>query len=231
MDGQKILVVDDDPDLTSLLAHALSRAGAQVLTAPDGQAGLRLFYAQQPDLVVLDVVMPVMDGWQTLARIRQFSDIPVIMLTVQNSEEEIVLGLDRGAVDYVTKPFSMRVLIARIEAALRMDSLRRDPAAPLRYDDGHLRIDSANRRVTLDGEPAPLTDTEYRLLVYLVENAGRVVSNLQILKRVWGPEYEEETQYVRAYIGRLRRRVERDPQNPEYILTVRGAGYCFEKQV
>ena len=230
MDACRILVIDDDPDLVTLLDHALSRAGAQVYTAQDGADGLRVFYAQQPDLLILDVVMPVMDGWQTLLRIRELSDVPVIMLTVQGSEAEIVRGLDLGAVDYVTKPFSMRVLIARVEAALRVAGRRSDAAEPAAYDDGYLRIDLEQRRVTVGGALVPLTETEYRLLIYLVENAGRVLSSQQILRRVWGPAYGEETQYVRTYIRRLRLKLEADPADPEYLLTVRGVGYRFQRQ-
>ncbi len=230
MDGSKILVIEDDPDLASLLAQALSRMGAQVYTAPDGLDGLRAFYAQQPDLVILDVIMPVMDGWQTLSRIRELSDVPIIMLTVQASEAEIVRGLDRGAMDYVTKPFSMRVLIARIQAALRVAELRPGATKSARYDDGYLRIDLVDRRVIAGGELAPLTETEYRLLAYLVENAGQVLSQQQIVKQVWGPEYSEDVHYVRTYIRRLRQKVEPEPTNPSYVMTARGAGYYFEGQ-
>lgn len=227
MDEHKILVIDDDPDLASMLDQALSRAGAQVHTAHDGKDGLRAFYAQQPDLVILDVVMPVLDGWQTLARIRELSDVPVIMLTVQGTEAEIVHGLDLGAVDYVTKPFSMRILVARIEAALRVAGQRSDAAVPASYDDGHLRIELEERRVFVGGVPEALTDTEFRLLAYLVENAGQVLSQEQIVSRVWGPAYAEALHYVRAYIRRLRLKVESDPAKPVYIMNARGVGYYF----
>jgi len=230
MDGRKILVIDDDPDLVSLLNRALSRAGAQVSTARDGRDGLREFYAQRPDLVILDVVMPVMDGWQALSRIRELSGVPVILLTVQASEEETIRGLDAGAADYVAKPFSIKVLLARAEAALRMADAPAPGARPVSYDDGYLHFDRAARRALVRGEPLPLTDTEYRLLACLVENAGQVLSQRQILERVWGPEYCGEVQYVRAYISRLRAKLEADPRKPRYLLTARGAGYYFQGQ-
>lgn len=228
MDGQRILVIDDDPDLVALLDGAFTKEGAQVYTAYNGREGLRQFYAHRPHLVILDLTMPVLDGWQTLSRIRDLSDVPVILLTVQGSDDNIVRGLDAGAIDYVAKPFSVRVLVARAQAALRAARPVGREDKPLPYDDGCLRVDLEARRVSLRGESLALTETEYRLLAYLIENQGLVLNQEQILSRVWGPGYTDAPQYVRGYVRRLRQKVEADPRNPKYIVTARGAGYYFD---
>jgi DNA-binding response OmpR family regulator len=228
MDGQKILVIDDDPDLVAMLDRAFSKEGFRVYAAYDGWEGLSQFYECRPDLVILDLNMPVMDGWQTLSRIRDLSDVPVIVLTVQGSEADTIRGLHAGAVDYVSKPFSVRVLVARAQAALRAARLVRRGEVPQPYDDGYLRVDPAARRVSVRGEPLALTETEYRLLTYLVESEGQVLELDQILSRIWGPGYTGEPQYVRAYMRRLRMKLEPDPDQPRYLKTARGVGYFFE---
>lgn len=230
MQGQIVLIVDDDPDLVRLLERAFSGLGAQVHSAANGQEGLRLFYALRPDLVILDVIMPVMDGWQTLSRIRAFCDVPVIMLSVQNSEQDVVRGLGAGAVDYVTKPFSVRVLVSRAEAVLRRTQRAPEAAAPALYDDGTLRIDVEEQMVFLAGHQIALSSTEFRLLAYLLSCAGQLRTYRQILENVWGREFRDCVQYVHVYIWRLRKKLGEVPQRPRYLVTVRGVGYRFEPQ-
>jgi two-component system KDP operon response regulator KdpE len=228
MQGKIILVIDDDPEMLRLLEHIFSREGAQVCTAAGGQEGLRQFYNYPPHLVVLDVMMPEMDGWQVCARVRQMSDVPIIFLTALNAEAEIIHGLDTGAVDYVTKPFSPHVLVARARAALRQTELAPGTEKTDTYRDDYLAIDLDTRQVTVRGEPVKLTKTEYRLLAYLVENAGQVLTPQQILEYVWGREYRDSIDYTHVYMWRLRQKLEEDPQNPRYLLTEHGLGYRFQ---
>ena len=228
MQGKTILVIDDDPEMLRLLEHIFSREGAQVCTAAGGQEGLRQFYNYPPHLVVLDVMMPDLDGWQVCARVRQMSDVPIIFLTALNAEAEIIHGLDTGAVDYVTKPFSPHVLVARARAALRQTELAPGTEKTDTYRDDYLAIDLDARRVRVRGEPVKLTKTEYRLLAYLVENAGQVLTPQQILEYVWGREYRDSIDYTHVYMWRLRQKLEEDPQNPRYLLTEHGLGYRFQ---
>ena len=228
MQGKTILVIDDDPEMLRLLEHIFSREGAQVCTAAGGQEGLRQFYNYPPHLVVLDVMMPDLDGWQVCARVRQMSDVPIIFLTALNAEAEIIHGLDTGAVDYVTKPFSPHVLVARARAALRQTELAPGTEKTDTYRDDYLAIDLDTRQVTVRGEPVKLTKTEYRLLAYLVENAGQVLTPQQILEYVWGREYRDSIDYTHVYMWRLRQKLEEDPQNPRYLLTEHGLGYRFQ---
>lgn len=228
MQGKIILIIDDDPHMLRLLEHIFSREGAQVCTAEGGQEGLRQFHTYRPHLVILDVMMPEINGWQVCDRIRQLSEVPIIFLTALNGEAEIIHGLDTGAIDYVTKPFSPPVLVARARAALR----RTEPAPGTEkigtYRDEYLAIDLDTRRVTVRGEPVKLTKTEYRLLAYLVENAGQVLTPQQILDYVWGREYRDSIDYTHVYMWRLRQKLEEDPQNPHYLLTEHGLGYRFQ---
>ena len=228
MQGKTILVIDDDPEMLRLLEHIFSREGAQVCTAAGGQEGLRQFYNYPPHLVVLDVMMPDLDGWQVCDRVRQMSDVPIIFLTALNAEAEIIHGLDTGAVDYVTKPFSPHVLVARARAALRQTELAPGTEKTDTYRDDYLAIDLDTRQVTVRGEPVKLTKTEYRLLAYLVENAGQVLTPQQILEYVWGREYRDSIDYTHVYMWRLRQKLEEDPQNPRYLLTEHGLGYRFQ---
>lgn len=229
MDGRKILIIDDDPDLVRLVERAFSQAGAQVFTAGDGREGLRQLYAHRPDLVILDMVMPVLDGWQTLSHLRDLCDVPVIVLSVLGKEGDVVRALRSGAVDYVAKPFSLNLLLARAKVLLRQP---RSPSTPERvvYDDGYLRIDLRDRLVCVRDEPVPLTGTEYRLLACLVQHADRAVPYAQILARIWGPQYGDAVHYVHAYLFRLRQKLEVDPGKPKYLLTARGLGCCFRRQ-
>jgi DNA-binding response OmpR family regulator len=229
--GKRILVIDDEGGMLDLLKQAFGRSGVQVLTALNGQEGLQKFFAQQPDLVILDLMLPDMHGWEVCRQIRRLSDVPLIILSVLNKEEEIISGLDCGADDYVTKPFSLRVLQARARAALRREGVAGATERALGYSNGHLTIDTYRRRVVVRGEPVKLRPTEYRLLVYLLQNAGRIVTVEEILNRIWGEGCEGRTEYVHTYIWKLRQKLEPDPQNPQYLVSERGVGYCFERQV
>jgi DNA-binding response OmpR family regulator len=230
MENKKVLVVDDDPALLPLIEYTFAREGYKVFTASDGQEALKRFFDHKPDLVILDIMMPRMDGWETCRRIREVSEVPIVMLTARGQDEDIVRGLEYGADDYLTKPFSIKVLLAHARAVLRRAAL---PAVeydePITYADDYLVIDLKDRRITVEGEPVKLTPTEYRLLAYLVQNAGQVLTFRQILQNVWGWEYQDDLDYVRVYIWHLRQKLEQDPKNPQYIWTEIGVGYRFEK--
>lgn len=222
----RILVVDDSKDTTWLLRRTLTDENYEVEIAQNGLDGLRLAYHFRPDLVLLDVMMPDMDGWTTLRRLREFSEVPVIMLTAVGGEKSLVQGLDSGADDYVTKPFSMEELKARIRAVLRRKGLSEADSSPLlQFDGGQLIIDPSSQEVTVRGEVVDLTPTEYKLLLCLAYNAGRVLTADQILDNVWGPGYEDSAANVKLYIWYLRRKIELDPADPCYIITKRGTGY------
>jgi DNA-binding response OmpR family regulator len=214
----KVLIVDDDADLQRLVEVALSRRGYHMLSAADGLQGLRLLYEQRPDLVVLDVMMANMDGWQALQRIREVSNVPVIMLTALGETADLVRGLKQGADDYLVKPFQMEELAARIEALLRRSQEVADA-------ESHI----PGRRVTVRGEEVRLTPTEYRFLVYLAQNAGRVMTYDSILANVWDTSYEGGDRNVKVYATYLRRKLEEDPKNPRYIQSEWGVGYYMNK--
>jgi len=222
----RLLIIDDDTTLVNALDMYLAREGYQVHLAADGAEGLRQFYALRPDLVVLDVMMPEMDGWETCRRIRELSTVPIIMLTAKGEEGDRVMGLKLGADDYVPKPFSLKELVARIEAILRR-TRRSDRSARegVLYVSDDLVIDSERWEVRLRGDAVDLTSTELRLLFCLAENAGHVLSHRQLLEQVWGPEYVDNVDYTKLYVWRLRQKLEEDPSSPKYILTERGIGY------
>ena len=226
---KKILVIDDDPRLVKLVDYSLTQEGYEVYKAYDGQEGLRQMYSHQPDLVILDIMMPRMDGWQVCRRIREMSNVPIIMLTAKGGEEDIARGLDYGADDYLTKPFRVKELLARVRAVLRRAALPPPTEEPVTYSDEYLTVNLAERRVVVQGEPVKLTPTEFRLLALLVKNAGRVLTFQQILEHVWGWEYQDDVDYVRIYVWHLRQKIEEDPSQPRYILTEYGVGYRFEK--
>lgn len=223
----KLLIIDDDSKLVEAVELYFCRAGYDIVTAADGLQGMQQMYSQRPDLIILDVMMPTMDGWETCRRIREISDVPIIMLTARGQESDRVMGLKLGADDYVAKPFSLKELEARVGAVLRRTRLSPPDRGRILYADDDLVIDSERLEVSRDGERVQLTATEQRLLFYLAENAGRVLTNEQILRAVWGPEYVDEADYVKLYIWRLRQKIEEDPQEPQYILTERGLGYRF----
>ena len=222
----KILIVDDSQDTTWLLKRVLTEEGYAVQVAHDGREGLRQAFDFRPDLVLLDVMMPDMDGWTMLGRLREFSEVPVIMLTAVGGEQSMVQGLDSGADDYVTKPYGMEELKARVRAVLRRRGVSESNRSKLlQFDSGNLCLDPASRKVTVRGEVVNLTPTEYRLLLCLAYNAGRIVTSQQILDNVWGPGYEDSVANVKLYIWYLRRKIEIDPRDPVYIQTMRGTGY------
>jgi len=230
--GKKILVVDDEPTFVRLVDHVLTEKRYEVLKASNGQEALRLLFTHKPDLVLLDVVMPGMDGWQTCQRIRDMSDIPIIMLTgKQNTEEDIVRGLDYGADDYLIKPVGNRELVARVQALLRRAELPSTVGSQkeITYSDDYLTVDIAERKIMVNGERVKLTPIEFRLFALLVGNAVRVLTHKQLLEKVWGWEYTNDLDYVRIYISHLRQKIEPDPSLPRYIMTEPGVGYYFQK--
>jgi two-component system KDP operon response regulator KdpE len=227
-DGKRILVVDDEPRMIGFIRMNLELEGHQVVEAHNGLEALDIIRTQLPDVILLDVMMPELDGFETLRMLREFSSIPVIMLTAKGDENDKVYGLELGADDYVTKPFGPRELSSRIKAVMRraeMPSTSPDQAV-LKIDD-HLSVDFNQREVIVKGEHIKLRPTEYRLLYHLIENAGWTVPHDQLLAKVWGYEYRDEAHYVRLYVNYLREKVEEDPSNPHYILTERGVGYRF----
>jgi two-component system KDP operon response regulator KdpE len=229
---RKILVVDDEPTFVKLISQTLTHKGYEVLTAGDGQEALRLLFANKPDLVLLDLKMPKMDGWQTCSRIRELSDVPIVMLTgKQKSEEDVVRGLDYGADDYLIKPVGSRELVARVQAMLRRAEL---PAPQdterASYSDDFLTVDVAERKVLVAGERVKLTPLEFKLLAFMLKNAGRILTHKQLLEEVWGWEYADDVDYVRIYIWHLRRKIESDPSQPQYIVTEPGVGYYFQNE-
>jgi two-component system KDP operon response regulator KdpE len=229
---KKILVVDDDAALVRLFDQILTGKGYEMLKASNGQEALRLFFAHKPDLVLLDIVMPVMDGWQTCSRIRDLSDVPIIMLTgQQKDEDDVVRGLDYGADDYLLKPVGSKELLARVRAILRRAELppALDVERRVTYSDDYLAVDIAERKVMVNGKRVKLTPIEFRLLALLVENAGRILTHQQLLEKVWGWEYADDLDYVRIYISHLRRKIEPESTKPRYILTEPGVGYYFQK--
>jgi len=233
---KKILVVDDELALVRVLAQVLTKKGYEVLEADNGQEALRLFFTHKPDMVLLDVVMPGLDGWQTCNRIRDISPtIPIIMLTgKRKTEDDVVRGLDHGADEYLLKPVGNRELVARVRAVLRraeLPSYLADKEKAITFSDGFLTIDVTERKVMVNGEKMKLTPIEFRLLTLLLENAGRILTHQQLLEKVWGWEYVNDLDYVRIYISHLRRKIEPEPALPKYIITEPGVGYSFQKSV
>ncbi len=222
-----VLVVDDEPRYVRWITVNLRASGYRVLTAADGQTALDLTASERPDLVLLDIGLPVLNGLEVCRRIREFSTVPIIMLTAKAAEADKVAGLDAGADDYLPKPFGPPELMARLRAALRRARYAESPTAEPVFQHGDLTIDFARHAVSRGGEPVTLTPTEYKLLVQLARHAGRVMVPEELLTAVWGPEYRDETQHVRLYVSRLRRKIEPDPEQPRYVLTKPGIGYLF----
>jgi two-component system KDP operon response regulator KdpE len=222
----RVLVVDDEPETIKYVSTNLRVRGYDVLTAQDGLTALREFDQSIVDLVILDIMMPGPDGFEVCRAIRRRSDVPIVMLSARGQERDIVRALDLGADDYLTKPFGVEEMLARVRAALRRtNQTGTAPRPPLVVQD--LEIDFGARKVTAMGQEVQLTPTEYDLLAHLAINAGRVLTHRSLLQAVWGPEYGDETEYLWAYIRRLRRKIEPDPSNPRYILTQPGVGYSF----
>lgn len=227
-DTKRILVVDDEPRMIGFIRMNLELEGHQVIEAHNGLEALDAVRTQLPDIVILDVMMPELDGFETLRMLREFSDIPVVMLTAKGDENDKVYGLELGADDYVTKPFGPRELSSRIKAVMRRwKTPSSSPADAILAIDERLSVDFNQREVIVEDERVKLRPTEYRLLYHLIENAGWTVPHDQLLAKVWGYEYRDEAHYVRLYVNYLREKIEEDPSNPVYILTERGVGYRF----
>jgi len=224
----RIMLVDDEPDVIKVIAMSfrMQQPAWEVVSADDGPEALELLAQERPDVVLLDIGLPGMNGLDVLKAMRRFSDVPIIMLTVRDDELSKVQGLELGADDYVTKPFSHLELLARVRAVLRRtQSLPLTHEAP--FTSGNIHVDFSRREVTVRGEAVPLTGTEYRLLYHLVRNAGQIMTHEALLARVWGREYTDEMSYLKSYVSRLRSKLESDPHHPEYIITEYGIGYWF----
>jgi two-component system, OmpR family, KDP operon response regulator KdpE len=227
----KILIVDDEQDIREALGRKLQREGFDVALSADGQEGLKAFHTERPDLVLLDIVMPGgMNGLTVCRRIRELSDTPIMMLSAQAiTEENIIEGLNAGADEYLIKPIRLNEFVARVRAILRRAQLSAAEGSK-NYDDGYLNVDLHRRQVYVNNHKVHLTPTEFKLLAVLMENAGRVVSQRDLLEQVWGREYIDDVYYPRVYVSQLRRKIEVDPSNPIYILTEHRVGYRFEQQ-
>ena len=224
---EKILIVDDEPRVARLVSEVLSAVGYKVVAAATGKAAIEKVALEQPDLVLLDVLLPQgMDGYQVCAQIREFSDVPVIMLTAKARDIDMLRGFDAGADDYLTKPFNAKELVARVKAVLRR-TYRPEAMVTSTLVCGELEIDFARRSVVVRGDPVTLTRTEFELLRRLALNPNRVLSHEELLTEVWGPEYRNDLEYLRAYVRYLRRKIESDPSNPQMIVNSPGVGYML----
>ncbi|MBI2859767.1 MAG: response regulator transcription factor [Chloroflexi bacterium] len=228
-----VLVIDDDVRLLRFVRANLESVGYKVLMAEDAETGIGLVEKEMPDLIILDVMLPGLSGFELARRIREFSAVPILMLTAKAEEADVVAGLKVGADDYMTKPFGVQELLARVEAVLRRSGTPEGNTAPGQdgIKVGELSIDFLRRRVSVKGTEVELTLTEYKLLSELASNAGKVMLHSELLSKVWGPEYRNEWEYLRAYIRRLRRKLEQDPAHPQYILSRPGFGYVLAKPV
>jgi two-component system KDP operon response regulator KdpE len=229
--SHRILVVDDEVAVVKFLRSCLKTDGYEVLAAMNGVDALNAVEREAPELLVLDIMMPVMDGFEVLKRIREWSQIPILILSARHSEEDKVKCLDLGADDYLSKPFGINELVARIRAVLRRSTLASDIPSQSSVTIGELRIDFARRRVMVAGAEVILTSTEYSLLRELALACGKVFTHTELLRRVWGPEYGDECQYLHVYISRLRAKIEADPKDPKYIRTMSGMGYMLQDKV
>jgi two-component system KDP operon response regulator KdpE len=226
MKQPRILVVDDEPETLKYVSVNLRARGYDVRTAADGRSALNEFEKSVVDLIILDIMMPGIDGFEVCQTVRRSSEVPIIMLSARGQEKDIVRALDLGADDYLTKPFGVEELLARVRATIRRNPKTSITSQSPLVMEG-LEIDFDARRVLVKGQEAKLTPTEYDLLAHLSTNAGRVLTHRSLLQAVWGPEYGDETEYLWAYIRRLRRKIEPDPGNPRYIHTLPGVGYSF----
>jgi DNA-binding response OmpR family regulator len=227
---QRVLIIDDDADLLQLAGLLFKKEGAQVMTARDGLEGISKLFTFRPHLIILDVMMPGTNGFEVCQRIRHVSDAPLIMLTALNHEQEMLRGLESGADDFLSKPFNGDILLARSKAVLRRgDNVNGAASSDFQYDNGHLNIDVDKRDVSIRGKRIQLTPVEFRLLVFLARNAGKVLTFEQIITNVWGVEYKGSTDYVHVYISHLRRKLEENTRSPRYIQTLHGVGYIFDK--
>jgi two-component system KDP operon response regulator KdpE len=227
MQGKRVLVIDDDPEVLRLMERIFAQAHAQVTTAISGQEGLHRLYQVKPDLIILDIMMPIMDGWRVCRQVREVSNVPIIMLTALGQDQDMIHGLDCGADDYLIKPVRPEVLLARARAVLRRSVSYFNGRVKI-YHDGYLLIDLEQRRVQAEGRPVKLSATEYKLLAYMVQHTDRVLTFDQILDHVWGEECRDRVEYVHVYMSRVRRKLEPDPDHPQYLLSEHGVGYTFQ---
>lgn len=224
----RILIVDDESTIVKFLRANLEANGFETLGAMDGAEALQTIERELPDLLILDIMMPQMDGFEVCRRLREWSQIPIIMLSALGDVSDKVKCLDLGADDYITKPFAVDELMARVKSVFRRAQTAKTAPTQPSFTSGELQINFVERRVTVAGSEVTLTPTEYSLLQELVLNAGKVLTHTHLLNRVWGPMYEEEREYLRVFVGRLRAKLEPDPTNPKYIITVPGVGYQFK---
>ena len=227
----KVLIADDEPDVIDILSLTFNMhwQGCAVLSAANGEEALDLFFKESPDVVIVDVQLPRMSGFEVCRRLRHMSDVPILMLSVAGTEMDRVRGLELGADDFITKPFSPLELVARARAVLRRSRLLPVTAAPRIVVDDELAVDLENRRIEVRGKQRKLTPTEFRLLSHLVSNPGRILSHETLLGKAWGREYESDVPTLKVQIARLREKLGDDAQNPRYIFTERGVGYGFAK--
>ena len=228
MPNERVLVVDDDPLIVRLVRMHLDKAGFKVLVAMDGEQAIDVCATELPDLVILDLMLPKKDGYEVCRAIREFSLVPVVMLSAKGEQVDKLRGFEMGADDYLTKPFAPAELLARVQAVLRRSQQGAPPTASPVVRCGPIAIDFVRRRVTVDGEPVRLTPTEFKLLQQLAVNAGKVLSHTELLTKVWGPEYRDDRDYLWAYVRHLRRKLEPNPEQPAYILSEPGVGYVLE---
>jgi DNA-binding response OmpR family regulator len=229
MIDQKVLLIDDDADLLHLAGLLFKKAGAQVFTARDGLEGISKLFTCNPNVIILDVMMPGTNGFEVCQRIRQVSNAPIIMLTALNHEQEMLRGLESGADDFLSKPFNADVLLARAKTVLRRSENGSAQNSNFQFNNGHLSIDIEKRHVLVDERRVKLTPIEFRLLVYLARNSGKVLTFNHILSNVWGDEYKGSVDYVHVYVSHLRNKIEENAKQPRYVLTVHGVGYMFER--
>jgi DNA-binding response OmpR family regulator len=223
----KILVVDDEPHMVKLVQANLQAAGYEVVSAMDGNEALQAAESEMPDLIILDIMLPGVDGYEVCRRIREYSAVPILMLTARGSEVDLVQGFDVGADDYLVKPFSVNELLVRVRAVLKRSKYVHEIIQHPPLTVGDLNIDFAKRQVTKGGEEVRLSPTEFRLLTHLAVNANRVIIHEDLLRATWGPEYRTEKEYLRVYVHYLRQKLEDDPSNPTRIVTHPGAGYML----
>ncbi len=223
---QKILVIDDDDNTLWLVSTLLQHEGFDVYKSPSPNEGLRLAQDKKPDLVLLDVMMPEMDGWEVCRRLRETTDVPILFITAKNTIKDVVKGLEIGGDDYIVKPFDNRELVARIKIHLRRATDHRT-TDELVFSNGDLKINFMTREVTVRGKVVELTPKEFSLLSLLARNAGRVLTRSELIAQAWGPEYGEANESLKLYVHYLRKKIERNPEKPEFILTSRGVGYRF----